>query len=97
MKTTDPSKLPRNFVDPNSLDIDNSFVYLLIKLNPESSKINKNESEKFLLDVWLAIPEFPTSYQHENLRETFEFEQTYTKVEIEEKFFNLIGGRIKIY
>jgi vacuolar-type H+-ATPase subunit D/Vma8 len=60
----------------------------LIELKPESSTIDK--SEKFSIATWLAIPESPTSYEYKNLRETFELERTYTKAEIEEKFFNLI-------
>ena len=74
----------------SSLDIDDSFVYLLIELKPENPKINRNESEKFLIDAWLAIPESPTSYQHKQLLETFKSNRSYTQVEIEEKFFSLI-------
>ena len=77
-------------MNDSSLDIDNSFVYLLIKLNPESSKINKNEPEKFWLDTWLAIAESPTSYQHKQLLETFKSNRSYTQAEIEENFSNLI-------
>ena len=73
-----------------SLDLDNSFVYLLIKLNPESSKINKNESEKFFLDVWLAIPESSINYQHKQLLKTFKLNRSYTQAEIEENFSSLI-------
>ena len=75
-------------MNKSSLNFDNSFVYLLIELKPEGSTIDK--SEKFSIATWLAIPESPTSYEHKNLRETFELERTYTKAEIEEKFFNLI-------
>lgn len=86
-------------------NFENAYVYLLIELKPESSKVNKNESEKFLTDTWLAIPEFspiyenknlretckyPKSYQYKNLRKTFESNRTYTQAEIEENFSNLI-------
>lgn len=74
----------------SSLNFDDSFVYLLIELKPESSKINRNESEKFLIDAWLAIPESHTSYQHKQLLETFKSNRSYAQVEIEEKFFSLI-------
>ena len=89
LTTVNKPSLP-DFVKNSSLDLDNSFVYLLIKLNPESSKINKNESEKFLLDGWLAIPESPTSYQHKQLLETFKSNRSYTQAEIEQNFSNLI-------
>ena len=77
----------------------------MIELKQKSSKLDKNESEKFLIDIWLAIPEFPKNhegkknretfkapqkYQHHPLRETFEYNRSYTQAEIEEKFSNLI-------
>ena len=77
----------------SSLNFDNAYVYLLIELKPESSKINKNELDKFLIDIWLAIPESPTSYQYKKLLETFQSNQSYTQAEIEEKISNLIQGK----
>lgn len=74
----------------SSLDFNNSFVYLLIELKPKSSKIDKNESEEFSLNAWLSIPESPTSYQYKQLLETFKSNQSYTQVQIEENFSNLI-------
>ena len=77
-----------DFVNKSNLDFDNSFVYLLIELKPESPTTDK--SEKFAIASWLAIPESPTSYEHKNLRETFELERSYTQAEIEENFSSLI-------
>ncbi len=62
----------------------------MIELKQEGSKLEKNECEKFLIDTWLAIPEASTSYKHKNLQETFESNGTYTQIEIEENFSNLI-------
>ena len=77
-------------MNKSSLNFDNAYVYLLIQLKPESSKINKNELDKFLIDTWLAIPESPTSYQYKKLLETFQSNQSYTQAEIEEKISSLI-------
>ncbi|HAC65818.1 MAG TPA: hypothetical protein DCF68_20375 [Cyanothece sp. UBA12306] len=71
----------------------------------KSSKNDKDEAEKFLTDVWLAIPKFSnndqpqesssnfevvTEYHLENLLKTFQATKAYTEIEVKENFFNLI-------
>ena len=63
----------------------------MIELETESLKTNKNESEKFSINTWLAIPESPQHYQHINLLKTFEPNRSYRQAEIEENFSKLIS------
>ncbi len=85
-------------MDKNPENFNNSFVYLLIKLEKNSSKEEKNESEKFTVNGWLVIPKRSLSscksendYFREPLSKTYAYNRGYTKVQIEDKIFELIG------
>ncbi|MDJ0730369.1 MAG: hypothetical protein QNJ33_10305 [Crocosphaera sp.] len=84
-------------MNKNPENFDNSFVYLLIKLEKNSSKIDRNESEKFTVNGWLVIPKInlkncqsEDDYFREPLSKTYASNRGYTKVEIEDKISELI-------
>ncbi|MFM7905320.1 MAG: hypothetical protein ACKPA9_09220 [Microcystis sp.] len=84
-------------MDNNLESFDNEFVYLLIKLEQNSSKTEKNESEKFTVSGWLVMPKrslqkckSEDDYFREPLSKTYESNRSYTKVEIEDKISELI-------
>lgn len=70
---------------------DNNYVYLAIDLKLESTKIQKNDADKFLVNTWLAIPQSSQSFYHKNLLNTFEYNRTYSQAEVEEKIMKLIA------
>ncbi|MDJ0583162.1 hypothetical protein [Crocosphaera sp.] len=74
----------------NRLNFDESFVYLLIDLKLETSKVNLHDPDKFQIKTWLAFPESNKNFKHEELLETFKIDRNYTQVEIEEKLYSLI-------
>lgn len=77
-------------LNKNGLNIDENFVYLLIELKLETSKVNLHDPDKFQIKTWLAFPEYTKIYKHKQLLETFRIDRTYTQVEIEEKLSSLI-------
>lgn len=63
----------------------NSFVYLIIKLEP------KADPQRFDVSSQVAIPQTEKVYVHHDLINTFKSHQTYTKIQIGQKFGELIG------
>ena len=69
---------------------DNNYIYLAIDLKLESTKIQKNDADKFWVNTWLAIPESSKIFLHKKLSKTFKTNRTYSQAEIEDNLQELI-------
>jgi hypothetical protein len=84
-----PNIIDSNFVEDQFID-DNNCVCLAIDLKLESTKIQKNEPDKFWINTWLAIPKSSESFSYKKLLNTFRPNQTYSQAEVEENIMKLI-------
>ena len=87
-----PNISDSNVVDnrENSCIDDYNYVYLAIDLKLESTKIQKNDADKFWVNTWLTIPESSESFFHKKLPNTFQADRTYSQAEVEENIMKLI-------
>ena len=69
---------------------DNNYIYLAIDLKLESTKIQKNDADKFRVNTWLAIPESSEQFQPIKLPKTFQADRTYSQAEVEENIMKLM-------
>jgi hypothetical protein len=70
---------------------DNNYIYLAIDLKLESTKIQKNDADKFRVNTWLAIPKSSEQFRPIKLPKTFQADRTYSQAEVEENIMKLIA------
>ena len=69
---------------------DNNYIYLAIDLKLESTKMQKNDADKFRVNTWLAIPKSSESFFPIKLPKTFQADRTYSQAEVEENIMKLM-------